>query len=95
MTTKNPQPSQTLAEAPDGRVSSGPSLDALVRFLEDHGEDFLSWRDGCIVVETYFDKKFRALGGDTNRLISIFDDCGCMTDAARHYLAAMRKASNT
>jgi len=62
---------------------------ALDHFLETHGEDFLSWRDGCIVVETYYDKKFRALGGDTRRLISFFEDYCNMTDASRHYLAAL------
>lgn len=75
-------------------VASSDGLDALVQFLENHGDDFLSWRDGCIVVETYHDKKFRALGGDTNRLISFFEDYCNMSDAARHYIAAMRKASN-
>ena len=65
-------------------------LDAVVRFLENHGEDFLSWRDGCIVVETYYDKKFRAIGGDTNRLISFFEDYSTMYDATRHYIAAVR-----
>lgn len=69
-------------------------LDAVVRFLENHGDDFLSWRDGCIVVETHYDKQFRALGGDTNRLISFFEDHCNMTDAAHHYVAAMRQAPN-
>lgn len=67
--------------------------DALERFLGNHGEEFLSWRDGCIVVETYYDKKFRALGGDTNRLISFFEDYCTMPDASRRYIAALR-ASN-
>ncbi len=75
-------------------VGSSAWLDALVRFLENRGDDFLSWRDGCIVVETYYDKQFRALGGDTNRLISFFEDYCNMNDAARHYIAALRKASN-
>ena len=84
----------TVATAEDNpNCASQGLLAGLVRFLEDHGEDFLSWRDGCIVVETYYDKKFRALGGDTNRLISFFEDYCNMHDAARHYIAAL-KASN-
>ena len=75
-------------------VGSGAWLASLAKFLENHGDDFLSWRDGCIFVETYYDKQFRALGGDTNRLISLFEDYCNMTDAARHYVAAMRQASN-
>ena len=59
------------------------------RFLENRGEDFMYWQDGSIVVETYYDKQFRALGGDTTRLISFFEDYCNMTDAARHYIAAM------
>ena len=69
-------------------------LDALVLFLENYGEDFMRWDDGRIVIETYYDKKFRALGGDTNRLISFFEDYCNMHDASRHYIAALRKASN-
>lgn len=88
MNTPTTQEQRLLAAA------SSDGLDALVQFLENHGDDFLSWRDGCIVVETYYDKKFRALGGDTNRLISFFEDYGTMHDTARHYIAAMRKASN-
>jgi len=61
----------------------------LERFLENHGEDFLYWRDGCVVVSTYYDKQFRALGGDTNRLISFFEDYSNIFEAARHYLAAI------
>ena len=75
-------------------VGSSTWLDALERFLENHGDDFLSWRDGCIVVETYYDKQFRTMGGDTRRLISFFEDYSVMHDAARHYIAAMRQASN-
>lgn len=33
MTTENIQPPPTLAEAPDGRVSSGPSLGSLIDSL--------------------------------------------------------------
>ena len=85
----NSNKSETLAP-----VGSSALLDALALFLENHGEDFLSWRDGCIVVETYYDKKFRVLGGDTNRLISFFEDYCNMTDTSRHYIAALRKAPN-
>jgi len=76
-----------------GRLFAPVTLFALARFLENHGEDFLSWRDGCIVIETYYDKQFRALGGDTNRLISFFEDYYNMNDAARYYIAALRKPS--
>lgn len=65
------------------------TTDALARFLDQHGDNFLSWRDGCIVVETYYDKQFRALGGDTRRLISFFEDYSTIHDAARHYLASL------
>ena len=61
---------------------------SLARFLEDHGEAFLSWQDGAIVVETYYDKKFRALGGDTKRLISFFEDYCEIEEASRRYIAA-------
>jgi hypothetical protein len=60
----------------------------IARFLENHGDDFLSWRDGCIVIETYYDTQFRALGGDTNRLIALFEDYGNMTDASQKYIEA-------
>jgi hypothetical protein len=91
----NDQLPATPAEARAGEpLAASGLLDALERFLENHGEDFLSWSDGCIVVETYFDKKFRAIGGDTNRLISFFEDYCNMNDAARHYIAAMRQAPN-
>ena len=70
---------------------SAPQTDALARFLENHGEDFLSWRDGCVVVETYFAKQFRTLGGDTNRLISFFEDYCNMRDAVRHYIESLGK----
>lgn len=95
MNTETVEPKSSVNEAKSeaGLAASG-LLDALARFLENHGEDFLSWRDGSIVVETYFDKKFRALGGDTNRLISFFEDYCNMNDAARYYIAAMRQASN-
>ena len=73
------------------RTSDG--LDALVQFLENHGEDFLSWRDGCIVIETYYDKQFRALGGDTNRLISFFEDYCNMDEAGRKYIEALKAAN--
>ena len=69
---------------------SKTEAEALVKFLEICGDRFLSWRDGSIVIETYYDKKFRALGGDTNRLISFFEDYCNMTDAARHYVAEIR-----
>jgi hypothetical protein len=75
-------------------MSDKHKADVLAYFLENHGDDFLSWHDGCIVVETYYDEKFRALGGDTNRLISFFEDYSTMHDAARHYIAALRQASN-
>jgi hypothetical protein len=61
----------------------------IARFLEKHGENFLTWQDGCIVVETYYDKKFRALGGDTDRLISFFEDYCNMDEAARKYIEAL------
>ena len=64
-------------------------MSILERFLENHGEDFLSWRDGCVVVSTYHDKQFRALGGDTNRLISFFEDDSNIFEATRHYLSAI------
>ena len=76
------------------RVASSAGLDALTRFLENRGEDFIYWRDGSVVIETYYDKQFRALGGDTHRLISFFEDYSTMHDAARHYIAALRQASN-
>ena len=72
---------------------SGDGLDALAQFLENRGDDFISWRDGCIVVETYYDKQFRALGGDTSRLISFFEDYGNMAEASLKYIEAL-KSSN-
>ncbi len=78
---------------PPHPVSHRAELDALARFLENHGDDFLSWQDGYVVVETYRDKQFRALGGDTNRLITFFEDYGNMTDAALNYIEAMWNAS--
>ena len=71
-----------------------PDSFPLAGFLDNHGEDFMWWRDGCVVVETLYDKKFRALGGDTNRLISFFEDYSTMHDAARHYIAAIKKEKN-
>jgi hypothetical protein len=74
-------------------IRSNVGLDALEQFLENHGEDLLSWRDGSIVIQTYYDKKFRALGGDTNPLISFFEDYCNMPEASRKYIEAL-KASN-
>jgi hypothetical protein len=92
-TKMNDQLPATPDEARAGEpLAASGLLDALERFLDNHGSDFLSWRDGCIVVETYYDKKFRALGGDTSRLISFFEDYGNASEAARHYLSALRKA---
>ena len=71
-------------------IGSSARLAALARFLENHGDDCLSWRDGRIVVETYYDKQFRALGGDTKVLISYFEDYSTMEDAGRHYIAGLR-----
>lgn len=71
------------------------TIDALTQFLENRGEQFLYWQDGSIVVDSYYDKQFRALGGDTHRLISFFEDSATMHDAARHYIAALRQASNS
>jgi len=96
VTKMNDQLPTTPDEVREGEpLAASGLLDALVRFLENHGEDFLSWRDGCIVVETYYDKKFRALGGDTNRLISFFEDYRNMHDAARHYISESSVEPNT
>lgn len=62
--------------------------DSLATFLEDHGNDMLAWHDGAIRIETYYEKQFRALGGDTNRLIACFEEYGNMTEASRHYMKA-------
>ena len=72
-------------------TASTSGLDAIVRFLEIHGDEFLSWRDGCVVVSTYHAKRFRILGGDTNRLLSLFEEYCNMDDAGRKYI---EKASN-
>ena len=90
----NEQTKTSVETAQRNHVESGDWLGALVLFLENHGEDFLRWDDGRIVIETYYDKKFRALGGDTNRLISFFEDYCNIHDAARHYIAALRKEPN-
>jgi len=68
-------------------------LASLAQFLENRGEDFLSFQDGCIVVETRYDKQFRALGGDTDRLISLFEDCCNMDEASRKYIEALKAAN--
>ena len=91
----NDQLPATPAEARAGEpLAASGLLDALAQFLENRGEEFIYWRDGSVVIETYYDKQFRALGGDTHRLISFFEDYSTMHDAARHYIAALRKASN-
>jgi len=83
----NDQLPATPAEARAGEpLAASGLLDALAQFLENHGEDFMSFRDGCIVVETYYDKQFRALGGDTDRLISLFEDYCNMDEAGRKYI---------
>lgn len=69
-------------------------LDALERFLENHGDEFLFWRDGCVVIESYFEKQFRAVGGNVDRLIAHFEDYCNMRDASQHYIASLRSASN-
>ena len=66
-------------------------MSALEKFLEDHGDDMLSNRDGRIVVETYYSKKFTALGGNLNRMISFFEDYGDMFSASKNYIAAINK----
>lgn len=62
------------------------NINAQARFLARYGEDYLSFRDGCIVVDTYYDKQFRALGGDPRLLMSYLDDYCNVNEAARHYL---------
>lgn len=60
MTTENIQPPPTLAEAPDGRVSSGPSLGSFLDALADargyvrNGKRawVVTWPDGHITCET-------------------------------------------
>ena len=69
-------------------------MNTLEQFIENHGDDFLRWQDGCIVVESLFDKQFRALGGDTDRLIALFEDYGNMNDATRRYLAALQELND-
>ena len=56
--------------------------------------DHSSWDDGCVVIETYYEKQFRALGGDPLRMPSYFEDYGNMHDASRHYIEDLRSASN-
>lgn len=71
--------------------TQSPKLAALDRFLENSGEDFLSWRNGCIVVSTWHDKQFRSMGGDTKKLISFFEDYCNMKEAGLHYIASFRE----
>ena len=70
------------------------TITQLSQWLENHGDDFLSWRDGCIVVESYYDKRFCALGGNTQTMISFFEDYGTMDEAGRRYIDSI-KADNT
>ncbi len=58
---------------------------AITEFLENHGDDLLSWREGAVVIETYYKKQFLALGGNVDRLIALFEDYGTMQEAAEHY----------
>lgn len=79
---------------PQTAVGSSDWLDVLERFLEAHGDSYLSWRDGCVVIETYYEKRFRALGGDPLRMPAYFEDYGNMHDASRHYIEDLRSASD-
>ena len=82
-------------EQKDDQASAPASwLDALERFLENHGEEFLSWSNGCVRIETYYEKQFRALGGNTDRLIAYFEDYCNAQEASEHYIASLRGASN-
>jgi hypothetical protein len=54
-------------------------------WLENHGSDLLRWQRGAIVIETFYEKQFRALGGDLNRLIACFEDNGEMSGAIDDY----------
>ena len=62
-----------------------PTEDAIMNFLERHECDLIYWRDGVVVIETYFEKLFVALGGNVDRLIALFEDYGSASDAARYY----------
>jgi len=59
---------------------------SLARFLLNRASEFMSWNDGRIVIDSNLDKQFRALGGDTTRLLTIFEDCGNAHEAAQKYL---------
>ncbi len=68
-------------------MTSTESEDAIARFLDQHGHDLLSWRDGFISVSSHYDKQFRALGGETKLLISFFEDYGNIEEATQGYLS--------
>jgi hypothetical protein len=55
------------------------------RWLENHGDLLLRWDRGCIVIESFYEKQFKALGGDLGRLIACFEDNGEMSGAIDDY----------
>lgn len=61
-------------------------MNTLEQFLEAHGDEFMQLHDGLIRIETSYAKKFRAMGGDINRLLICLEECGNMRDAARRYI---------
>jgi hypothetical protein len=63
---------------------------AIIDFLEKHGDDFIYWRDGTIMIESYFEKLFVALGGNIDRIVALFEDYGAMHEAAAHYFFSLR-----
>jgi len=59
---------------------------SLTRFLLNRASEFMSWNDGRIIIDSNLDRQFRALGGDTTRLLALFEDCGNAHEAAQKYL---------
>jgi len=65
------------------------NMNTLEQFLEAHGDEFMQLHDGLIRIETSYAKKFRAMGGDINRLLICLEECGNMRDADRRSWTAI------
>jgi hypothetical protein len=59
--------------------------ESLRSWLDNYGDSLLRWDRGMVVIESYYEKEFRALGGDILKLAACFEDNGEMNGAVEDY----------
>jgi hypothetical protein len=67
------------------------NINQQIKFIEDHGSNFIRWDKGQIIIETYFAKQFAAMGGDVELLATCYEDAGEISGAIEQYRNAICK----